>query len=454
MTTARTRPYLGKLFEDGREHEHLRYPGERNLLTIGPPGSGKGMALIVPNLAHLERSILVIDPKGQAAAITARRRSKLGRVVMLNPFALFTRERPWLTSHGFNPLLGLDPRSQSFITEATSIAAALIEVDPRSREPHWSQSAQDLLCALIMWECLTAARDGRVPTLSRVRDLLTEPLVRTPDGDAVGFLKTIFEIRDSGFTPAVRKISRFASATNEMQGIISTAITQTSFLDLPEFEADLAKPSDFRFADMKEEIVTVYLILPTAELDNGSKWLRLLVVRALSELLRTPRHQTKPPVLFVLDEFAQLGNLPPVRSAMNTTRDYGVQIWPILQSLVQLKSIYGDSWETLFGTCGAVTAYAPRDYTTAKYLSDMCGQKTAVLASESRSAHGAESSRGFQTTGFPVYRPEDLMTFPPNMLLCLAEGLPGPVECVARGYWETPFGQGLDSNPYAPASVE
>ena len=52
--------------------DRVQYPGNVHLITIGPTGSGKGTGLILPNLCDLRRSILIIDPKGEAAAITEK----------------------------------------------------------------------------------------------------------------------------------------------------------------------------------------------------------------------------------------------------------------------------------------------------------------------------------------------------------------------------------------------
>ena len=85
----------------------LTYDGERHLLLFGPNGSGKGTRLLVNNLLRLRnRSIVVIDPKGELTAITAGYRRTVGEVVVLNPFNVLG-----IPSAGFNPLASLDPEA-------------------------------------------------------------------------------------------------------------------------------------------------------------------------------------------------------------------------------------------------------------------------------------------------------------------------------------------------------
>ena len=70
------------------------YRGGMHVLTVGPSGVGKTAGLIITNLSHLRRSVIVIDVKGECGALTARKRAKMGRVVMLNPFQLLATSCP------------------------------------------------------------------------------------------------------------------------------------------------------------------------------------------------------------------------------------------------------------------------------------------------------------------------------------------------------------------------
>ena len=80
---------LGRYYDEARSEagDKITYTGERHLLLFGPNGTGKGTRFLIPNLAvDQDRSIIVIDPKGELAAVTADYRRTVGDVVMLNPF--------------------------------------------------------------------------------------------------------------------------------------------------------------------------------------------------------------------------------------------------------------------------------------------------------------------------------------------------------------------------------
>ena len=159
---------LGRHYDDATQCAggKIPYQGERHLLLFGPNGTGKGTRFLIPNLLTIkDRSIVVIDPKGELAAVTADYRRTVSDVVMLNPFGVLG-----LGSEGFNPLAALDPESPYFYDDAAALGEALIKVE--SKDPHWSESAQGLIVALIMWEKL---QRGDKANLENVREMLTEP---------------------------------------------------------------------------------------------------------------------------------------------------------------------------------------------------------------------------------------------------------------------------------------
>src|ERR1700761_1688199 len=95
--------YLGQVEERARRGGQVYYPDSKHLICVGGSGAGKGTGIIIPALAQLQRSILLIDPNGEAAAITARRRMRFGRGIVLNPFSVLLQDCPHLQSQGFNP---------------------------------------------------------------------------------------------------------------------------------------------------------------------------------------------------------------------------------------------------------------------------------------------------------------------------------------------------------------
>jgi len=221
---------LGRHYSDSTKSagSKVAYEGERHLLLFGPNGTGKGTRFLIPNLLSIkDRSIVVIDPKGELAAVTADYRRTLGDVIMLNPFDVLG-----LGSAGFNPLASLDPKSPNFYDDAAALGEALIKLE--GKDPHWSESAQGLIVALIMWEKMN---HGDMANLENVRELLTEPdrweTYTGNDGKPherlIGGLRyTATQMAIDGGYEISSLASRFAGReTNELASIRSTGDTQT-----------------------------------------------------------------------------------------------------------------------------------------------------------------------------------------------------------------------------------
>src|SRR3546814_2398317 len=95
------------------------------------------------------------------------------------------------------------------------------------------------------------------------------------------------------------------------------------------------------------------LVLPPDRLATYARWLRLMLAQALTDLARAPASPARP-VLFLLDEFAALGRLEPVERAMGLMAGYGIQLWPILQDVQQLRALYDRRAGTFLSNAGAL----------------------------------------------------------------------------------------------------
>jgi type IV secretion system protein VirD4 len=436
--------YLGEFLDNGVAIDTVGYPGPVHLITVGPNRSGKGTGLIIPNLAKLRRSIFIIDPKGEAAAITAHARAKFGPVKIINPFNVLVDELPYLQSGGFNPLAALDPTHDNFTDDCVAIAQALIKEETGGNAAFFSGSAQDLVAALVMHEKIEC---GDRASLANVRKMLTEPYAEDAKGNPVGLAKTAIAMSNSEYGPLRSKAARFTVGAKSVQDIIQTANNETRLLDSPALQRDLSGEA-INWDSMKEKITTVYLILPSDRLETHANFLRLVVTSALRTLLRSRPSATLPPVLFMLDEFAQLGYLAPIENAMGIAAGFGVQLWPFLQDLNQLHALYKDRWQTFLGARGVLTAFAPQDMFTAGELSKLCGNKTVIVESENVRADSNVPGGGRTPQGVPLIRPEELMRMPAGQMLCFAAPVKYPFMTEAPGYWRTRFGRGLDDNPY------
>ncbi len=421
------------------------FGGDRHLVTVGPNGSGKTRRLLIPNLFRLKNwSAVVIDIKGELAATTAAYRAAQPshKVVVIDPFHVMESNYPrlaekyeYLKTNGFNPVAALDPKSDDFPDDAMRLAEAIIRVD--EKEPHWGQSAQDLIAALIMYVRLTKPETG---SLADVRAHLGEP--------AGEFRNTVRQMRIAAVQNDCDelgvKVGRFADMTSEdreLSSIFSTALTQTRWLDSRAIKADLGHGA-FDFSALKERATTVYLILPPRYLATHATWLRVMVTSVLLPLMRSVE-EAKVPVLFMLDEFSQLGHMPVIENNMAMLRGYGVKLWPVFQDFAQAKALYKDRWESFIANAGVVQAFAPQDVTTREYLSKLSGQRlywlkaggtTSSQNMGGQSSISAGSNETLQNMPGPVFWPQGLGSMDTGQCALFSRGravrawLPDPQE--------------------------
>ena len=432
---------LGRHYDEATERagRKIVYAGERHVLLFGPNGTGKGTRFLIPNLLSIKnKSIIVIDPKGELASVTADYRRTIGDVVMLNPFNVLG-----LGSAGFNPLAALDPTSANFYDDAAALGEALIKIE--GKDPHWSESAQGLLVALLMWEKI---KNGDAANLENVRTMLTEADTwerYTGDDGKVrerqkgGLRVTAADMIATGDdNPGGYEIAslaaRFTEQTNEIASIRSTADTQTRWMLSKPMRDDLHK-AGVDFSKLKERPTTVYVILPAERMRTHSIWLRLVIVSALRALYRPGGLRT----LFLIDEMPALGHLAPLEDAFGLVRGYRVQIAGICQDLAQLKALYKERWESFLANAGVVQGFTPNDLTTADWMSRRAGQTTLVAenSSQSRQAQGHSSeSTSWQQVGRALYLPYELMGFAEGSGLLFLAGMANGVRFFAPPYWK------------------
>ena len=431
--------YLGRHFDQDAQRigSKIPYQGERHLLLFGPNGTGKGTRFLIPNLLAIQdRSIIVIDPKGELAAVTADYRRTIGDVILLNPFDVLG-----LGSAGFNPLATLDPTSPNFYDDAAALGEALIKIE--NKDPHWTESALGLMVALIMWEKL---QNGDNANLENVREMLTEPDQTEPytgddaePGERIttgGLRHTAIRMVGEGGYEIASLAARFAARqTNELSSIRSTSDTQTRWLLSKPMRDDLKKAGvDFR--KLKDKPTTVYVILPAERMRTHSTWLRLVIVSALRALYRPGGLRT----LFMIDEMPALGHLGPLEDAFGLVRGYNVQIAGICQDLAQLKALYNERWESFLANAGVVQGFAPNDLTTADWMSRRAGQTTRIAANTSENLSSATGQKSEGTSWNQIsralYLPHELMGFAEGTGLFWLAGMANSTRFFAPPYWK------------------
>lgn len=419
------------------------YGGAMHELLCAPSRSGKGTSVIIPKLLTHQGSAVVIDPKGENAMITAEHRRAMGHEVhIVDPDGITGME-----TSCYNPLDEMDAGDVSLVDDCMVLAEA--KIVSSEREPFFTDSAKGLTQGLI-GEIATNPDERGERHLGRFRDLI---MMSGED------METLFKHMANSTRPFVANIGRQYLQMDEKtrSNILATVQSQTQFLESPGIRESLSK-SDFSFADLKTKPMTVYLVLPPEKLDSHGRFPRLLIEQALNLNARNIEQQPKEPVLFILDEMPALGRLPTVVKAFGLMAGYGLRVVAVCQNLSQLKSIYGDAYESFVANAGVIHYFGSRDKFTAEYFSSLCGVQTvwslsnAIGRSLSKSfgANGSESSSTSDTdTISPVQRqlayPDQLMRMDPTKQLVFVGNM-NPIIADKKPWFEDPDLKALGVN--------
>jgi type IV secretion system protein VirD4 len=426
--------------------QRFRFVG--HVVTVAPTGSGKGIGAVIPHLLDYPGSCLVLDVKGENAAVTARARRQMGhQVFIVDPFGVTKGE-----THSFNLLDRIDPSDPECVSESATLADCLVVVDSKGGGEHFDESAKTLLQGLMLH--VASNPDQALRNLGELRRLLT-----ADEDTFLGLLADMASDESAAFgIPARAANTLMGMADRERGSVLSTARRNTAFLDDPRIAACLAR-TDFNLSNIKTELMTVYLVLPANKIGPNARFVRGFigaVIGAITASATQPRHR----VAFILDEFGQLGYMKAIEDAVSLLRGYGLSFWVFIQDLSQLKGVY-PKWQTFLAN-SAKTFYGTDDYDTAKYVSDSLGQSTIEFETHNEGKNKGSSLSGGggsmnsgksagtsqQFTGRHLLTPDEVMRLGPERPIVLVKG-EYPYQLTRLNYLTDHEYVGLaDPNPY------
>ena len=352
----------GDFFVGSKRGHEIGVTTERHAITIAGAGSGKGATTIIPNIKRWPHNLLVIDPKGENARETVEDRAAMGqRVYVIDPFDRSKVDRKYIAR--FNPMESLDNSSVTFADDVFAIADGIVMRGHDPSSENWDDGAQELIAGLIAFSYL----DGDKKNLGEVRDLLA--------GDKDFLIAWARQHSDDKRAGGLIRSACDRILAQEGAYYISNAQKNTAWLDREPI-ADVLDKTDFSLSDLKNGKASVFLVLPANYLVSYGRMLRMFVRCAIEAMAQpTPEGRDRgEQCLFLLDEFFALGKIREIAVSAGLMRGYGLQLWPIMQDLGQLISLYGrEGAETFFANADLHQFFGISDQTTAEYVSNVCG---------------------------------------------------------------------------------
>ena len=150
----------------------------------------------------------------------------------------------------------------------------------------------------------------------------------------------------------------------------------------------------------------------------------------------------KMPTFFILDEFANIGQIPDFDKKISTSRSRGISFSVILQNLDQLEAVYEKSYETIMGNCDTHVFLGSNSYKTVEYFSKALGEKTISRDSRSinrdKQFHRQGYSDSDQVMARALMTPDELRRMDNDLCIIYEKGLK-PIKDEKYYYFETPM---------------
>lgn len=401
-------PYVDPVFENNvilTETERLmmsgrpkepKYARNKNILVIGGSGSGKTRFFVKPNLMQMHSSYVTTDPKGTVLVECGKMLIKNGyKVKVLNTIN-------FKKSMHYNPFAYI--RSEKDILKLVNTIIVNTKGEgQQSGEDFWVKAEKLYYTALIgyIWyECVEEEQN-----FITLLDMINASEAREDDEEFKNPVDLMFDELEERAPEhfAVKQYKKYKLAAGKTaKSILISCGARLAPFDIKELR-DLTSYDELELDMLGDEKTALFVII--SDTDDTFNFIVSIMYTQLFNLLcdraddvyngRLPVH-----VRCLLDEFANIGQIPKFEKLIATIRSREISASIILQSKSQLKAIYKDNADTIEGNCDTTLFLGGKEKTTLKELAEVLGKETIDLYNTS-DTRGTSQSYGlnYQKTG-------------------------------------------------------
>ena len=382
----------------------------KNILVIGGSGSGKTRFFVKPSLLQMHSSYVVTDPKGQLLRETGKllahggpKRDENGKPVrdgrgkvIYEPYRIKVLNTiNFSKSMKYNPLAYV--RSEKDILKLVNVIIANTKGDgEKSSEDFWIKAERLLYCALIGYIWYEAEPEEK--NFITLLELINACEAREDDETYKSPVDILFDelAQEQPEHFAVKQYVKFKMAAGKtLKSILVSCGARLSPFDIKELR-DIMTEDELELDTMGDRKTALFLIM--SDTDTTFNFVIAMLQSQLFNLLcdkaddfyngRLPVH-----VRCLLDEFANIGQIPNFDKLIATIRSREISASIILQSQSQLKTIYKDAADTIVGNCDSTLFLGGKEKGTLKEISELLGKETIDSLSQSEN-RGAQTSHG------------------------------------------------------------
>ena len=397
-----------------------KYARNKNILVIGGSGSGKTRFFCKPSLLQAHSSYVCTDPKGtlllEIGAFLERKKYRIKCLNLIN----------FRKSMKYNPLAYI--RSEKDILKLVNALIMNTKGEgEKSSEDFWVKAERLYYSALIgyIWYEATEEEKNFITLL----DLINASEAREDDEtyqSPVDLLFSQLEEREPDHF-AVKQYRKFKMAAGKtLKSILISCGARLAPFDIKELR-DLMEYDELELDTLGDSKTALFVIL--SDTDSTFNFVAALMYSQLFNLLcdkaddfyggRLPVH-----VRLILDEFANIGQIPNFDKLIATIRSREISASIILQSQSQLKTIYKDAADTIVGNCDSTLFLGGKEKSTLKEISELLGKETIDLYNQSEN-RGSQVSHGlsYQKLGKELMTQDELAVMDGGKCIFMLRGV-------------------------------
>jgi len=374
-------------------------------------------------------SYIFTDPKGELYDTTAGYLKQNGyKIKVLNLV------HPQY-SDGYNPLMHISSEQDVDIIASTVVRGQKSENS--TSDPFWDDSAVTLLKALIYY--LLATRPEEEQNLASCAEL-----VRAANSNGgSNLLSELMSVLPYDHPARMNYKSIEIAPEKTYSSILSTLQSKLGKFDSKEI-AELTSTDTINFEEIGQEKTAVYVISP----DTHTTYNFLLtiffsqMIQQLYDFADNNGGSLNIPTYFILDEFANIGQIPDFDQKISTSRSRKISFSVILQNLDQLEAIYDKSYETIIGNCDTHVFLGSNSQKTVEYFSKALGEKTishySISTSRDKQHHKTGYSNSDQIMARALMTPDELRRMDNDLCIIFVKGL-RPIKADKFYYFKHPM---------------
>ncbi len=410
---------------------HPKYARNKNILVIGGSGSGKTRFFVKPNLMQMHSSYIVTDPKGtvliecgkmlergrpirdekgnlsyQPYRIKVFNTIDFGKSMHYNPFAYISKNNREKDILKFVDVLIKNTQSSQqnggddFWVKAekllyTAYIAMIFTINPPEE-----QNFETLIEMINSSEC----REDDETFQNAIDRLFAfiECWINDDFPNDVEISNEFQEMKANQPNEEQKRLGAFAckqyhayklAAGKTAKSILISCSTRLAPFAIDEV-LEITSYDELGLDKLGDELSALFVII--SDTDATFNFLVAIMYSQLFNLLCTKADNSEGGKLnyhvrCLLDEFANIGEIPQFEKLIATIRSREISASIILQAKSQLKAIYKDNADTIEGNCDTTLFLGGKEKSTLKEISESLGKETIDSFNTSNTRGQSES---------------------------------------------------------------